>query len=243
MSENDPRFDYPVEFVKQHVLGCFEASKACSILPGKPHLYHVEFLKRTDSTVIKDGSAWPLDHYLQAHFSPCEEVTWYLHTRKDFATYEGSEQADEQYVRDNEQGVIDPQVVDAATKLAEVFREMYLAPLVEAAIAANSVPTTPENSTESVTDTFNCQACANPGLFRSPGVLFEHSQACRDKRSGCYSCSNPSKNVGHSLGCKKRLNPQPDCRRCAETHSTILVHSRACIKRYIKLQKEKYAKP
>jgi hypothetical protein len=134
VSEN--RFGYPIEFVKQHVLGCFEASKACAILPGKPHLYHVEFLKREDST-LKDGSALPLDFYLQAHFSPCEEVTWYLHTRKDFTTYEGSEQPDEQYVKDNEQGVI----------------------------SANSVPT-PENYVDTVTDTFSCAGCSDPNCGR-----------------------------------------------------------------------------
>ena len=118
MSENDPRFGYPIEFVKEHVLGCFEASKACALLPGKPHLYHVEFLKREDSTEIKNGSELPLDFFLKAHFSPCEEVSWYLHTRKDFATYEGSEQADEKYVTEHEQGVVGPttQFLDKAFK-------------------------------------------------------------------------------------------------------------------------------
>jgi hypothetical protein len=89
--------------------------------------------------------------------------------------YEGSTEADDQYVKDHEQGVIDPKILETATKLAERFKEMYLDPLVQAAIAANSVPTTPENSTESVTDTF-----------------------------GCYSCSNPSKKVAHSRACKAR---------------------------------------
>ena len=179
MSKNDPRFGYPVEFVKEHVLGCFEASKACAVLPGKPHLYHVEFLKREDS-IPKDGRAHlPLDFYLQAHFSPCEEVTWYLHTRKDFVTYEGSEQPDEQYVKENAQGVIDPKILDAATKLAEGFKEMYLEPLVQAAIAANSATTTPENSTESVTDTFGCKACASGGR----DLRLNHSRACLKRQS------------------------------------------------------------
>lgn len=183
MSENDPRFGYPIEFVKQHVLGCFESSKDCAILPGKPHLYHVEFLKREGIAKIEDGSAMPLDFYLQAHISPCEEVTWYLHTRKDFTTYEGSEQPDEQYVKDNEQGVI----------------------------AADSVPTTPENYVDTMTDTF-----------------------------GCYSCANPSKKVSHSHACKATMTRTFGCNACAVVNSE-LPHSHVCNKRrsrFDKLNKE-----
>jgi hypothetical protein len=49
--------------------------------------------------------------------------------------------------------------------------------------AQASVPTTPENSKDSVTDTFGCQACANPGLYRKPGFLFEHSRACKKRQA------------------------------------------------------------
>jgi len=228
MSENDPRFGYPIEYVKEHVLGCFEASKACAILPGKPHLYHVEFLKREDSTDIKDGSALPLDFYLQAHFSPCEEVTWYLHTRRDNIVYEGSVQVDDQFVADNEAGIIPDrrERVRLATMLPELsFTHTLADPLTEqekdeyvvdatlahhkrlssfiygaetgrrsssepttcgcvaqlekqnAREAALSVPTTPENSTESVTDTFGCNACA---VVNSE---LPHSRACKARRS------------------------------------------------------------
>lgn len=179
MSENDPRFGHPIQLVKEHVLGCFEASKACALLPGKPHLYHVEFLKREDVIGITDGSVLPLDFYLQAHFSPCEEVSWYLHTRKDFSTYEGSEQPDEQYVTEHEQGVIDPEVVAMGRRMAEHFKETVLEPLVAAALAANAVPTTPENSNDSMTDTFGCPAC-DP--IRSD-LGFPHSRACKVRRS------------------------------------------------------------
>ena len=176
MSENDPRFGYPIEFVKEHVLGCFEASKACALLPGKPHLYHVEFLKREDSTEIKNGSALPLDFYLQAHFSPCDEVSWYLHTRKDFATYEGSEKADEQYVLENEQGVIPP--LQTIPELTETEKATYIFDAMQAhtgrissliphtcgclgqlerqnarEAAQDSVPITPENLQDSQTVT------------------------------------------------------------------------------------------
>jgi len=189
VSENDPRFGYPLEYVKEHVLGCFEASKACAILPGKPHLYHVEFLRRVDSTKIENSSAVPLDFYLEAHFSPCDEVSWYLHTREKEPTYEGSVEADEQFVSDNAEGVV-PDRRERA-RLADVLPEIsfthtladkedtYIADVVAANTkrieALISVPTTPEKSIDSMTDTF-----------------------------GCYSCSNPSKKVAHSRACKAR---------------------------------------
>lgn len=179
MSENDPRFGYPIEFVKEHVLGCFEASKACALLPGKPHLYHVEFLKREDSAEIKNGSALPLDFYLQAHFSPCDEVSWYLHTRKDNVVYEGLVQVDEEFVADNEAGVIPDrrEHVRLSTLYgAETGRSSSDAPNHGALPKErSSVPTTPEISTDTMTDTF-----------------------------GCYSCANPSKKVAHSRACKSR---------------------------------------
>ena len=161
MSENDPRFGYPIEFVKEHVLGCFEASKACALLPGKPHLYHVEFLKREDSTEIKNGSALPLDFYLQAHFSPCDEVSWYLHTRKDFPVYEGSEQADAQYVAENAEGKLDFSASsDDFIKQQEELDKQYMSQVAQqrlrenlGMLAAVSVPTTPENFTDSQTVT------------------------------------------------------------------------------------------
>lgn len=181
LSENDARFGHPIEFVKEHVLGCFEASKACALLPGKPHLYHVEFLKREDSVDIKNGSALPLDFYLQAHFSPCEEVSWYLHTRKDFPVYEGSTEADEKYVTEHQQGVIDPEIWALNLKMAKHFRETLLDPLVSAVVAANAVaatvPTTPENSNVSVTDSFGCQACEDPDFG------LKHTRSCKARRS------------------------------------------------------------
>lgn len=148
----DYRFDYPIEFVKKHILGCFEASKACALLPGKPHLYHVEFLQRNE-LADKLPSNLPVDFFLKAHFSPCDEVSWYLHTRKDFPAYEELSQADDQFVETNSEGDITP------------------------------VTNTPGNYVDTMTDTFGCQACANPGVQRRVGEPLAHSAACKRRRS------------------------------------------------------------
>lgn len=159
MSKEDSRFEYPIEFVKQHVLGCFEASKACAILPGKPHLYHVEFLRR-EGALINEGSAIPLDFHLQSHFSPCEEVSWYLHMRENLPVFEGSVTVDEEYVIEHEVGDItittEPQETvvemwDERSYMVEVAKE-HTARAIEI-LSQITVQTTPENSTESVTDT------------------------------------------------------------------------------------------
>jgi hypothetical protein len=103
----DPRFKFPVEFVKKHVMGCFEASKACAILPGKPHLYHAEFLQRSEEvTKVFSGSNVPIDFYTEIKYSTCDEVSWYLSTCKDLTVYERQEKADKEFVINNLEGFI-----------------------------------------------------------------------------------------------------------------------------------------
>ena len=196
--ESDARFSHPIEFVKQHVLGCFEASKACPILPGKPHLYHVEFLKREGHHEVKDGSAIPLDFHLEAHFSPCEEVSWYLHTRENLPVFEGSVTVDPEYVVEHEVGDItehiEPQeptieMWDERTKymfdVAQVQTGRlsslveHLGALPKERSTLPTAPTTPENFTDTMTDTFGCQACSNGGT----DLRVAHSRACRKRRS------------------------------------------------------------
>jgi hypothetical protein len=123
MSEADHRFDYPLEFVNQYILGCFEASKCCAILPGKPHLFHSEFLKRDDKTVkqlISENA--PVDFYTEIKYSPCSEVSWYLHTREKLPVWENAEQADPKFVEENAEGVIG----DGAREWIEEKNEQYM---------------------------------------------------------------------------------------------------------------------
>ncbi len=169
MSTEDSRFEYPLEFVKQHVLGCFEASKACALLPGKPHLYHVEFLKR-DGLDDQLPSNLPVDFFLEAHCSPCEEVSWYLHTRENRPVFEGSSEPDHKFVEDNAAGNL--------TYMTEVAKQQLKNML---SMLDHTVPPTPENPEESVTDTFTdtfgCNACA---VVNSE---LPHSRSCKARRS------------------------------------------------------------
>src|SRR5271163_222144 len=83
MSED--RFEYPIEFVKQNILGCLEASKACCTVPGKRHLFHVTFEARSVSVceqmLTQDNT--PLDFFLEAKYEHCPEVSWYLHLQNE----------------------------------------------------------------------------------------------------------------------------------------------------------------
>lgn len=164
MSEKDSRFSHPLEFVKEHVLGCFEASKACALLPGKPHLYHAEFLARTPEAIAAFLEAgYPVDYLVQIHLSPCEEVSWYLDTRKSFPTYEGSSQADPEFVKDNAPGVLEviPELsfAQAFEPLSEEQKAEWMQGTIAAhaaklsALAETLAPTTPEISKDSVTAT------------------------------------------------------------------------------------------
>lgn len=189
MSKEDARFDYPVTLVNQHILGCFEASKACAILPGKPHLYHAEFIKRPDHHVkelIKQGA--PVDFYTEVRYSPCEEVSWYLHTRENLPVYEGSTEVDDKFVEDNKEGDITEPAADFEP-VTEMWNERvpkesssYVMDMIEAnakrlaALAATVSVPTPEKSTDIMTDTFGCTACE----IRSKD---NHSRACKSRRS------------------------------------------------------------
>ena len=105
MSDKDDRFEFPLEFVKKNLLGCFEASKACCQIPGKPHLFHVEFLRRANEPV-RDNSAVPVDHYLESHWSPCPDVSWYLHQRSKLTGELPTEEADPEYIEANADGLL-----------------------------------------------------------------------------------------------------------------------------------------
>lgn len=192
MSTEDSRYDYPVEFVQQHVLGCFEASKACALLPGRPHLFHSEFIKRPDHHVedLINQNA-PLDFYTEVKYSPCEEVSWYLHTREKLPVYEGSTEVDSEFVAANAEGVIEGGEADAFEPQVEMWsprliedstkkeRANYMLDAIEAHAARTlaTVISTPEKPLELMTDTFGCPACNKPewGLY--------HSRACKKRKS------------------------------------------------------------
>lgn len=123
MSKEDNRFSHSLEFVKRNILGAFEASKSCCQIPGKPHLYHVEFLKRENFDIENN----PIDYALEAHFSPCEEVSWYLHRREKLLGELPTEEPDDDYVQANAEGLLPELLVfDAMVAKAMIERRRSL---------------------------------------------------------------------------------------------------------------------
>jgi hypothetical protein len=215
VTEQDARFEYPLSFVNRHILGCFEASKACAILPGKAHLFHSEFLKRDDKTVkglIHENA--PVDFYTEVKYSPCSEVSWYLHTREKLPVWDDAEQADPKFVEENAEGVIG----EGAREWIAEKNEQYM----------NNA----ERRSESyIADVVQANAARSVKLFEYTVETGRSSSAQPNGSNGPKEAFQPeisNESVTDTFGCK----------RCAEPHNLRYFHSRACKKRRSRFDKQ-----